>query len=110
MKRLALFSGGLDSILALKLIKEQGVDMGASVSSLPFSPLKRVGSLYRAPLTVVDIMKRMLTIVLSPRHGYGKPLNPYIDCHALMVKLAGEMLNDKISLFVDRSIGGFVQG
>jgi tRNA-specific 2-thiouridylase len=95
MKALALFSGGLDSILAVKLIEEQGVDVGGvCFESLLFSAQRaRQSARYIGlPLTVVDITQRMLTIVLSPRHGYGKGLNPCVDCHALMFKEAAEML------------------
>lgn len=110
MKALALFSGGLDSILAVKLLEEQGVDMVGICFESPFFSAQRAhhSALYIGlPLAVVDITERMLTIVLSPRHGYGKGLNPCIDCHALMFRAAGEMLRGKGARFM---ISGEVLG
>ena len=64
MKALALFSGGLDSILTVKLIEEQGVDMvGLCFESPFFSAQKARQSAHSIglPLTVMDITERMLT-------------------------------------------------
>ena len=110
MKALALFSGGLDSILAVKLIEEQGVDIGGICFESPFFSAQKARQSARyigLPLTVVDITEHMLTIVLSPRHGYGKGLNPCIDCHALMFRVAGEMLKGEGARFM---ISGEVLG
>jgi len=99
MKALSLFSGGLDSILSVKVIGEQGVDVIGIFFETPFfSSEKAAQSAYYIglPLQVINITDRFLPIVLSPRHGYGKGLNPCIDCHKLMFKIAGEML--KLSL------------
>ena len=77
MKALALFSGGLDSILAVKLIQEQGVEViGVSFETPFFSSQKAIRSAryIGLPLKVVDITDSILQIVLSPRHGYGKGL------------------------------------
>ncbi len=110
MKALALFSGGLDSILAVKLLEEQGVDIEGICFESPFFSGQSAcqSALYIGlPLAVVDITERMLGIVLSPRHGYGKGLNPCIDCHALMFRFAGEMLEGKGARFI---ISGEVLG
>ena len=110
MKALALFSGGLDSILAVKLIEEQGVNMVGICFESPFFSAQKARQSARyigLPLVVVDITERMLTIVLSPRHGYGKGLNPCIDCHALMFKVAAEMLRGEGARFM---ISGEVLG
>jgi tRNA-specific 2-thiouridylase len=110
VKALALFSGGLDSILAVKLIEEQGVDMRGICFESPFFSAQKARQSARyigLPLAVVDITERMLTIVLSPRHGYGKGLNPCIDCHALMFRVAAEMLKGEGARFM---ISGEVLG
>jgi len=95
MKALALFSGGLDSILAVKLLQEQGLDIGGICFESPFFSAQMAHQSARSiglALAVVDITEPMLDIVLSPRHGYGRGLNPCIDCHILMFRVAGEML------------------
>jgi tRNA-specific 2-thiouridylase len=103
MKALSLFSGGLDSILSVKVIEEQGVDvLGIFFETSFFSSEKAAQSAYYIglPLRVIDITDRFLPILLSPRHGYGKGLNPCIDCHKLMLKIAGEMLKQEGADFI----------
>lgn len=110
MKALALFSGGLDSILAVKLIEEQDVEVIGICFESPFfsSQKARESAQYIVlPLRMVDITDRLFKIVLSPRHGYGKGLNPCIDCHALMFKIAGEMQKEEGADFI---ISGEVLG
>ena len=103
MKALSLFSGGLDSILSVKVIEEQGVDViGIFFETSFFSSEKAVQSAHYIglPLHVIDITHRFLPILLSPRHGYGKGLNPCIDCHKLMFKITGEMLKEEGADFI----------
>ncbi len=103
MKALSLFSGGLDSILAVKLIQEQGVDVIGICFETPFfSSEKATQSAQNMglPLRIVDITDSLLKIVLNPKHGYGKGLNPCIDCHALMFNIAGEMLKKEGADFI----------
>ncbi len=95
VKALALFSGGLDSSLAIKLIKEQGVDVEAITFITPFYSAKSNGfSLERAaqqlsvPLTVVRLGLDYLRVIRKPRYGYGKHMNPCIDCRIYMLKKA----------------------
>ena len=110
MKALSLFSGGLDSILSVKVIEEQGVDIiGIFFETYFFSSEKAAQSAHHIglPLHVIDITDRFLPILLSPQHGYGKGLNPCIDCHKLMFKIAGEMLEEEGADFI---ISGEVLG
>jgi len=110
MKALSLFSGGLDSILSVKVIEEQGVDIiGIFFETFFFSSEKAAQSAHHIglPLHVIDITDRFLPILLSPQHGYGKGLNPCIDCHKLMFKIAGEMLKEEEADFI---ISGEVLG
>ncbi len=110
MKALSLFSGGLDSILSIKIIEEQGVDViGIFFETSFFSSEKAAQSAHYIglPLHVIDITDRFLPILLSPRHGYGKGLNPCIDCHKLMLKITGEMLKEEGADFI---ISGEVLG
>ena len=110
MKALSLFSGGLDSILAVRLIQEQGTDVTSVFFETPFFSSQKATRSARyigVPLRVVDITDRLLKIVLNPRHGYGRGLNPCIDCHALMFRIAGEMLEKEGADFI---ISGEVLG
>jgi tRNA-specific 2-thiouridylase len=103
MKALALFSGGLDSILAFKLLEEQGIYVEGICFESPFFSAQRAYLSARSidlRLAVVDITDPLLEIVLNPRHGYGKGLNPCIDCHALMFRVAGNMLKREEARFM----------
>jgi tRNA U34 2-thiouridine synthase MnmA/TrmU len=94
-KALALLSGGLDSALAALLIKEQGVDViGLAFKSLFFEPefAQKQAKELDIPLKVVDFSKEHLAIVKKPCFGYGKRMNPCIDCHLLMLKKAKKLM------------------
>ncbi len=94
-RALAMVSGGLDSILAAKLIKEQGIEViGICFRSYFFSEESaiRMTKQIDIPLVVVDFSVEHFNVVKNPKHGRGKNMNPCIDCHAMMMKYAGEML------------------
>jgi tRNA U34 2-thiouridine synthase MnmA/TrmU len=96
-KALGLLSGGLDSILAVKLIQEQGIDVtGLSFETPFFGPEKARNAAARIgiPLIVLDITDIHLEMLKYPRYGYGKNMNPCIDCHALMLNCAGKKMQE----------------
>ncbi len=92
---LLLFSGGLDSILAAKLLEEQGVQIVALFfKSYFFSSqiAKKMATSLKLKFREKDISKSQLNIVKNPRYGYGNALNPCIDCHLLMLKKAAQIM------------------
>ena len=115
MKAIALFSGGLDSTLAMKLIINQGIEVIACNISTGFGSVKdrrehmqnmcdQVG----ATLRIVDIQDEYLEKVLfTPKHGYGKHFNPCIDCHAKMFEVAKRLMVEEGADFL---ISGEVLG
>jgi tRNA-specific 2-thiouridylase len=91
VRGLVLFSGGLDSILAAKILQKQGIKVvGLTFKSYFFGAeqAKRAAKELNIPLKVIDFSKKHLEIVKKPKHGYGKGMNPCIDCHTLMLKTA----------------------
>jgi len=103
MKALCVFSGGLDSMLAAELIRAQGINVLALFFETPFFTSEKARESAQSmglPFKVVDITKRHLDVVKSPKHGYGGNMNPCIDCHALMFKIAGEILKKEGAEFV----------
>jgi len=95
VKGISLFSGGLDSILAVKVIQEQGIEVVALSFTTPFFSAKKAVAAARnidLPLLIDDITDEHLVMLRSPRYGYGRNMNPCIDCHALMLKKAGEKM------------------
>jgi tRNA-specific 2-thiouridylase len=103
MRALCVFSGGLDSMLAAELIRAQGIDVQAFFFETPFFSSQRARKSAHhmdLPFNVVDITKRHLEVIRNPRHGYGGNMNPCIDCHTLMFRIAGEMLETEGASFV----------
>jgi len=98
VRAIALLSGGLDSILAAKTILEQGIEVvGLSFITPFFGPknAQKAATKLGIPLIAKDITDEHFLIVKNPPHGYGKTMNPCIDCHALMLKAAGKLMQDE---------------
>jgi tRNA-specific 2-thiouridylase len=94
---LALFSGGLDSLLSVLWIKKMGIDVIPIFFRTPFFTEERAIQTAQAnglELRVIDISEQHLTMMQNPRYGYGKNINPCIDCHGLMFHFAGELLSE----------------
>lgn len=103
MKALSVFSGGLDSILAAELIRAQGIEVLGLFFETPFFTAGRArqsAASVNLPLNVIDITTRHLEMIKQPRHGYGENMNPCIDCHALMLRIAGERLEEEGAHFI----------
>lgn len=93
-KALLLFSGGLDSLLAAKVLEEQGIKVTpVFFKSYFFGPeiAQRSAKAVGLKLRVIDFSEDHLKIVQKPKYGYGAALNPCIDCHLLMLKKAKEI-------------------
>jgi tRNA-specific 2-thiouridylase len=97
LKALALLSGGLDSTLAAKLIREQGMDIVAVNFTSPFCLCGKggcgaaeVAKQLGIPLKVISVGEDYLKMLRKPKYGYGKNMNPCIDCRIFMLKKAKE--------------------
>jgi tRNA-specific 2-thiouridylase len=95
IKALALLSGGLDSTLATELILKQGIDVVAINFASPFCLCKKggcgaieVAKQLGVPLKVLKVGEEYLKMLRKPKHGYGRNMNPCIDCRILMLKKA----------------------
>jgi tRNA U34 2-thiouridine synthase MnmA/TrmU len=102
-RALLLLSGGLDSVLAGKLLEEQEVEIvGLTFKSQFFGAEEAIRAAEEQdwPLVVVDITEEEIQIVEKPKYGYGKNMNPCIDCHGQMVKIAGQLLKKYQADFV----------
>ncbi len=100
---IALFSGGLDSILAVKVIEQQNIKVEAVSFVSPFFGPETAQKYIRqtgANLHIVDITEKHFEMLKDPPHGYGKNMNPCIDCHALMFNIAGEMMKELKADFI----------
>ena len=110
VKALVLLSGGLDSILVAKILQNRDIKVIAlSFRSYFFNEgmAKKAAKNLRIPLKVVDFSKEHLKMVKNPKHGYGKSINPCIDCHILMLKKAKEIMRkDKFDLVATGEVLG----
>jgi tRNA-specific 2-thiouridylase len=96
VRALGLMSGGLDSMLAVRVLLDQDIEMtGISFQTPFFGPegAKKAARQLGIRLRVVDIGEAHLEMLKNPRYGYGSQMNPCIDCHALMLKTAGGIMD-----------------
>ncbi len=115
MKCLSLFSGGLDSILAIKVIQEQNIEVEAVYIDIGFEAnknkieyLKNIAKQIDVKLTIIDNREEYVkNILFNPVYGYGKNFNPCIDCHANMIRKAFEYMEEAGAKFI---INGEVLG
>ncbi len=92
---IGLFSGGLDSQLAVCMVREQGVEVLGLVFESPFFSSARARAAaeqLHLPLRVEDFTADILELIAHPRHGFGSGMNPCIDCHARMIRRAGFLM------------------
>ncbi len=98
IRALGLCSGGLDSILSALVLKEQGIGVEWVVFETPFfstEKAEKASRMTQIPLTVVNITEIYLPMLKNPPAGYGKQMNPCMDCHALMFYQAGKIMESR---------------
>ena len=94
-RALGLCSGGLDSMLAGLVLRRQGVEVEWVTFETPFfssEKARKASLLCNIPLVVKEITPIYLEMLKNPAAGYGKYMNPCMDCHSLMFRLAGEIM------------------
>lgn len=110
-KAIALLSGGLDSTLAVKMMLDMDIDVEALNFTSPFctctgknagckSEAVRVAQEFNIPIKVVHKGLDYLEIVRNPRHGYGKGVNPCVDCRIYLLRKAREYMLESGADFV----------
>jgi tRNA U34 2-thiouridine synthase MnmA/TrmU len=95
MKALTLLSGGLDSILAARVIMEQGIEVIGVCFVAPFFGPENARAAAKAlgiKLIEHDFTEEYFAMMKNPRYGFGGNMNPCIDCHGLMLKTAHSLL------------------
>jgi tRNA-specific 2-thiouridylase len=113
----SLLSGGLDSLLATRLIMEQGIDVLALHFMTPFFGYQKKGQeelyqerwkrLYGIQARIIDVSDEYFQVLRHPRYGYGKNFNPCIDCKIfLLSKAKGMMEEEKVDFLVTGEVLG----
>ncbi|MBF0224545.1 MAG: tRNA 4-thiouridine(8) synthase ThiI [Desulfobacterales bacterium] len=97
VKALGLCSGGLDSILSGVVLKQQGIHVEWISFETPFfsaEKAQKASKMTNIPLIIKNITSEYLPMLKNPPCGYGTEMNPCLDCHALMFKIAGSVMNE----------------
>jgi len=104
VKAVALLSGGLDSNLAVRMIKDQNIDVKAIAIKTPFCDfdcgkgcghkVMEVASELDIDLKTINLGKDYLTMLKNPKHGYGSGMNPCIDCRMMMYEEAKKHMTE----------------
>ncbi|MDH5572260.1 MAG: tRNA (5-methylaminomethyl-2-thiouridylate)-methyltransferase, partial [Gammaproteobacteria bacterium] len=112
-KAISLISGGLDSMLATKVMMEQGIHVEGinfftgfcveghthAIRKQDQKKVKRNNALWVAEqlginLHIVDVIEEYKDVLLNPKHGYGSNMNPCLDCKGFMVRKAYEWIKE----------------
>ena len=109
---IALFSGGLDSILAARLVMEQGLKVKCLHFFSPFfghpKRIERWAKEYGLDIDPVDVSPEFVELLKrGPAHGYGSAMNPCVDCKIVMISRARELMQEYGAKFI---ISGEVLG
>lgn len=91
-------SGGLDSQLAIKLLQRAGAEVEALCFASPFfstDEARKAADALGVKLNIVDFTDDIIALVENPKRGFGGAMNPCIDCHATMIKRAGELMVER---------------
>jgi tRNA-specific 2-thiouridylase len=101
----SLLSGGLDSLLATRLMMDQGIEVAALHFITPFFGYQKKGQearyqerwerLYGIHARIIDVGDEYLRILRNPRYGYGKNFNPCIDCKVFLFSRAKAMMEEE---------------
>jgi tRNA U34 2-thiouridine synthase MnmA/TrmU len=116
IKAVGMLSGGLDSMLAAKVIAEQGIQVTALHFRTGFSYVERervagrgpvgptdaerAAEVLGIPLEIIDITDDYIPIVLNPRFGYGSGMNPCVDCRIFLLRQAKVWMEENEHHFV----------
>jgi tRNA U34 2-thiouridine synthase MnmA/TrmU len=110
VKAIALLSGGLDSTLAAKIVIDEGIELEALNFLTVFCNCTRRGETCLASqkaveslgisLKVLNVSEEYLTLVKHPKHGYGRNMNPCVDCRIFMLKKAKDYMESSGASFI----------
>ncbi len=95
IRAIGLLSGGLDSALAARLLLDQGIEVVGLHLHSPTacrSDIREVAADLGIPLEIQDKGEAYLKLLREPRWGYGKHMNPCLDCRSFMFDLAAPVM------------------
>ncbi|OGS20684.1 MAG: hypothetical protein A2252_04740 [Elusimicrobia bacterium RIFOXYA2_FULL_39_19] len=108
-KAIVLFSGGLDSALTSIILKDAGLDVIALRFVTPFGCIRKneakdvtgiIKEKFKIKVEEIILNEEFIEILKNPKYGYGKNMNPCIDCKILMLKKARKVMDEKKAVVV----------
>ncbi len=128
-KAVALLSGGLDSLLAVRVLQKQGIVVEGinfytgfcveghthAIRNHSKDKKRRNNALWAAEqlgirLHIIDVIEEYKDVLLNPKYGYGANMNPCLDCKIFMVNQAVEWIKENHKNGFDFIITGEVVG
>ena len=103
IKALGISSGGLDSILSAFVLREAGIDVKWVTFETPFfsaAKAEKASEKYGIPIRIENITEEYVQMLKKPQRGYGKNMNPCLDCHTFMFLKAGKLLEEEEASFL----------
>ena len=105
VKAIGLLSGGLDSIIAAKVIQDLGIDVYGLLFYMPWGcgdkgMATKGCEKIDIPLKVIQLEDDFMDVIINPKHGYGTAINPCMDCKIHMIKKAAEYMKEINADFV----------
>lgn len=116
IRAVSMLSGGLDSILATRVMLEQGIDVTAvhvrtgltyarrnrlagRDTTAPSRP-HRAARMLGLELVTIDAFDSYIPVILEPRHGYGSAMNPCVDCRVFLLQQAKRWMEEHDHQFI----------
>ena len=90
-------SGGLDSQLAVRVLQNAGAEVEGVTFTTPFfgsANAEKAAAALGIRLHIIDFFAEEIALIKNPPHGFGGAMNPCVDCHATMIRRAGELMKE----------------
>ena len=117
---IGMISGGLDSLLATIVLKKLGAELrgvhflngfapgsmkdrvyeNRSMAEIAAEKETELSRLFGIPVDVIDVSAEFLPLLDDPRHGFGKNINPCIDCRIFLLRKAKEIMTREKADFI----------
>ena len=104
IKAIILFSGGLDSTLAVRILQKQGIEVEGLNFRTPFGccrePTHKIAQELGLKVTYLNLTNDYLRVIENPKYNYGRSVNPCVDCRIHMFRIAKRFMIETNAHFI----------